>query len=87
VITHELGHLLGYDDHDGGNDIMTTSLDVGVRRKVASTLQSDTPEALSTDFGTGDSNSMSYGASEGVQHVNHNQVHLTSLKDGHKHRR
>jgi hypothetical protein len=40
VVTHEVGHVLGYGDHAGGNDIMTTTLDAGMRRL---------PEALSSN--------------------------------------
>jgi uncharacterized repeat protein (TIGR01451 family) len=44
VVSHEVGHVLGFDDHAGGNDIMTTTLDAGMRRL---------PEALgSTGSGT-----------------------------------
>jgi uncharacterized repeat protein (TIGR01451 family) len=32
VVTHEVGHVLGLGDHPGGNDIMTTTLDAGMRR-------------------------------------------------------
>jgi uncharacterized repeat protein (TIGR01451 family) len=32
VVTHEVGHVLGYGDHPSGNDIMTTTLDTGMRR-------------------------------------------------------
>jgi hypothetical protein len=32
VVTHEVGHVLGFADQDGGNDIMTTTLAAGVRR-------------------------------------------------------
>jgi uncharacterized repeat protein (TIGR01451 family) len=39
VVTHEVGHMLGYGDHASGNDIMTTSLGTGMRRL---------PEALSS---------------------------------------
>jgi hypothetical protein len=32
VVTHEVGHVLGFADHNGGNDIMTTTLAPGVQR-------------------------------------------------------
>jgi hypothetical protein len=32
VVTHEVGHVLGFGDHLGGNDIMTTTLNAGMRR-------------------------------------------------------
>jgi hypothetical protein len=32
VLTHEVGHVLGFGDHLGGNDIMTTYLNPGMRR-------------------------------------------------------
>jgi hypothetical protein len=40
VVSHEVGHVLGYGDHAGGSDIMTTTLDAGMRRL---------PEALSSN--------------------------------------
>jgi uncharacterized repeat protein (TIGR01451 family) len=32
VVSHEVGHVLGFGDHASGNDIMTTTLDTGMRR-------------------------------------------------------
>jgi hypothetical protein len=32
VVTHEIGHVLGFSDHSGGNDVMTDTLRPGVRR-------------------------------------------------------
>jgi uncharacterized repeat protein (TIGR01451 family) len=32
VVTHEVGHVLGFGDHAGGNDVMSTTLEAGVRR-------------------------------------------------------
>jgi uncharacterized repeat protein (TIGR01451 family) len=32
VVSHEVGHVLGYGDHAGGNDLMTTTLNAGVQR-------------------------------------------------------
>jgi hypothetical protein len=32
VVSHEVGHVLGFGDHAGGNDVMTTTLAAGVRR-------------------------------------------------------
>jgi uncharacterized repeat protein (TIGR01451 family) len=32
VLSHEVGHVLGYSSHTSGNDIMTTALEAGVRR-------------------------------------------------------
>jgi uncharacterized repeat protein (TIGR01451 family) len=32
VVSHEVGHVLGFGDHASGNDIMTTALATGVRR-------------------------------------------------------
>ncbi len=33
VLEHELGHILGFEDVDGGDDLMATTLGAGVRRK------------------------------------------------------
>jgi hypothetical protein len=32
VVTHAVGHVLGFADHNGGNDIMTTTLGPGIQR-------------------------------------------------------
>jgi uncharacterized repeat protein (TIGR01451 family) len=51
VVTHEVGHVLGYGDHPGGNDIMTTALDAGTRR--APEALGGSSAAVPADSGTG----------------------------------
>jgi hypothetical protein len=33
---HEMGHVLGYDDHTAADDLMSATLSLGVRRTLAS---------------------------------------------------
>src|SRR5262249_45115188 len=42
VLTHEVGHVLGYGSHASGNDIMTTTLEAGVRRLPETTISTVT---------------------------------------------
>src|SRR5262249_38942512 len=49
---HEVGHVLGFGDHAGGNDLMTTALSAGLRRlpEAASSTSSTSSTSSVTTF-------------------------------------
>jgi Ca2+-binding RTX toxin-like protein len=52
VAIHEVGHELGYGDHLGGNDIMTTHLYAGMRRLPEALAASGAAQATPVDGST-----------------------------------
>jgi uncharacterized repeat protein (TIGR01451 family) len=67
VVSHELGHVLGFDDHAGGNDVMTTALAAGMRRL---------PEAPGSATGAAAPSAMAQGSPVSSETIV--QVSLTS---------